>query len=232
MPAGDGRPARRRTGDEEGRAGPGTAQADDVADARRPSTTLPWSVPSPSGWRVASPAADASSRCANRPSVVGLEEPADDAAVAGPDLPPAASAPALGHGPGHDRPVGSRPHPAEPDRLGHESGRCPPRRARLAPARAASSSPASAGGDPPRIRTSRSRYSRSTVPRSRTRASSSPAAAPATSTSTQSEASGARSRPAACPARSRSGPTRAPLPDDRAPSRRRRARAARPGPPC
>ena len=91
-------------------------------------------------------------------------------------------------------PSSSVPQPATRSGALTARRRPPSPRARSSAQRAAtaSSSPASDGATRPWTRTSRSRYSTSTVPRSRTRASSSPAAyGTATSMSTQSEASSA-----------------------------------------
>src|SRR6478672_112194 len=130
-------------------------------------------------------------------------------------LAPAASTLSFRQAPDELRAVDRGRSPTEPDlapdpeRRGHRcvgtgaGGAEPCDRRSSAQTRAtASSSPASAGATRPLTRTSRSRYSRSIVPRSRTRARSSPAVyGSARSTSIQSEA-----RTAAVSARSVSMP--------------------------
>ncbi len=92
-------------------------------------------------------------------------------------LPPAPPAPAFGHGPGHERAVGPSAAPGQAhERVGHDGVAASVPSASTQRPATASSSPATAGATRPRTCTSRSPYSISTVPRSRTRASSSPAA--------------------------------------------------------
>src|SRR4029079_12722307 len=136
---------------------------------------------------------------AEAPVRVGLEqERVDDVTPSPHDLTPAPPLAAFSDRPGQDRPVlRAPPPPRGAGRPGHrptagvaEVASISSSVAAVQRAAAASSSPASGGETRPTTRTSRSPYSSSIVPRSRTRAKSSPAAyGRQTSTSTHIEAS-------------------------------------------